>query len=135
VAASQSCRRFRRNRSLGVPHMSSSALNVPDRRHIIPDRQYIADNATTVSQAFLDLAAATEADELDRTWFETRVADAIELIHNCHIFEAERAEGLTHPSEQEVAQNRTILEDSRKEIFSALQDLLLITRYMFLREV
>ncbi len=114
--------------------MDLSPADAPDRRHIIPDRQYIEEYANTISEAFLELAASVEADELDRIWFQTRVADSIEHIRNCRVFEVERSRGTINPSPQEVAQNQEILADSRKEIFAALQDLIHVTRYLFLRE-
>ncbi len=82
----------------------------------------------------MELAASVDADEADRIWFRTRVADSIESIRDVRAFEVARTRGHIHPTAQDIAQNQQLLVDARREIFGALQDLILVTRYLFLRE-
>jgi hypothetical protein len=105
-----------------------------DRRHIIPDKQYIEEYSDEISKAFLELAASVQADDLDRHWFHQRVADSIEHIRDARAFDLARRNGEIHPTAREIAQNDKILDEARRELFTAIQELISVSRYLFLRE-
>jgi len=102
---------------------------VADRRHTIPDQLYIAEYPDVIGQAFIDLAASIDAESTDKARFNRRVADSVQLIRDAQAFTAAQRDGILTPTSLEISRNQQQIVEARKEIFDAIQDLAVASRY------
>ena len=112
--------------------LSDDAVAV--RRHTIPDHLYIAEHPDTMGRAFIDLADSIAPNGAARAWFHRRVADSIQHIRDDQALAAAQRDGTVFPSSEEISGSHQQAARARKEIFDALQDLLVVSCYLRRRE-